>query len=281
MKDRQITAGHRDPYAELGVEHPREAFDRLTGGAFTDQHHERLLSLATLARLLGQYRRMGDLLEAHLPLLDGLQKLHDDLEACSDSEPWRRTCELVQRDRHRGHPVVDMLRLEEVDTIGSFWSNTVLDQLTPDRPDELMSELRQHIQQVQGLMSLFITPDSPRGAPLNLERYVFIMGSDLFVRMGQLPRGLTPRELALYAEHVGLEDLPKVDESDAAGNLQEGRERLANQWKETVSSARGRKDTDLSRRCGEMLEGIVEEAVRLMQPHLDGGFGGPEEEDGH
>ncbi len=52
MKDRQITAGQQDLYAELGVEHPREAFDRLTGGAFTDRHHERLVSMAALAGLL-------------------------------------------------------------------------------------------------------------------------------------------------------------------------------------------------------------------------------------
>ncbi len=144
-----------------------------------------------------------------------------------------------------------------------------------------MSGLREKIQQVQGLMPLFIKPGSHRGAPLNLDRYVFIMGTDLLARTGHIPRGLTPRELALYAEHVGLEELPRVDISDAAGNLLEARERLARQWKETASSARGRKDTALSRKCGEMLEGITGEAVGLMKRHQDGGFGGHGEEEGH
>jgi len=266
MKDRQITEGHRDRYAELGVENPRDAFHRMTGDAFTSDHHEQLTSLAALARLLDLYTKLGDRFESYQPLLDDLQRLHDDLEAYSTSEEWRRTWALVQRDRQCQRPFVDLVRMKE-DSFASFWSNAVLDQLTPDDPASFMSGLREHIQHIQALASLFVKLPGKKGAPVNVERYILVIASDLLARNGHLPRELTPRELALLAEDVGLEELPKLDVSDAAGNIAEARERLAMQWKETASSARGRKATKLSRKCSGVMQALEVAAADLLELH--------------
>lgn len=245
MDHSQDSGGDSNRDTIPGVESPREVFDRLTRHAFTPLQYDHLVSVAALAKLIGQYKKLGDLFDEYQTLFDDLHRLREELKEHSASEEWRCARQLVQRDRSSDRSVLEYL-LREGDAMQPDLVQVVLRTLVSDPPESIHSDLLEHIDTIHGLTAMFVKLSKKKGPPVNLERYVFVIAIDLLAHAGVLPGELTGREFALVSEDIGFERLPEVDISDVAGNIQEGRGRLEKQWNETVSSARGKKATKLS-----------------------------------
>ncbi len=263
MDDSKDSGSHSNQDTIPGVESPREVFDRLTRHAFTPQQYNHLASVAALAKLINQYRKLGDLFDGHQALLDDLDRLRKELEKHSASEEWRRTQQLVQRDRSSERSILEYL-LREGDATQPDLIQMVLGTLVSDHPEFIHSDLLAHIDYIQGLATLFVKLRGKKGARVNLERYVFIIMCDCLAHAGVLPKELTGREFALVSEDIGFERLPEKDVSDEAGNIQEGRERLEKQWNETVSSARGKKATALSEKSSGIQQTLKKQLTAFM-----------------
>ena len=185
--------------------------------------------------------------------------MHDELEKYSESEDWSRIWGLYRKDRLCEKPMIEMLTSQEEDSeFTKFWLHTMRNQLAPDRPELFMKDLREHIQQVLGLMALFFKFRGRKGRPHDVGRYFLVFGCDQLAHAGLLPRVLTGKEFALVAEDVGFEELPSRDVSDEAGNIEEGRELIAKQWFEAASSARGKRPTKLSSKYSDYREAFTE-----------------------